>query len=88
MLQQLQLHALLSPFRSTKLAMLSNGLPQKKAAALPSLTSQPHQVLASDLVPYSDVQQVTQHPVLLPLTPGGGAEPRTGAGTINRPSAC
>lgn len=45
---------------STKLAMLSNSLPQKKAAALPSLTSQPHQVLASDLVPYSDVQQVSK----------------------------
>lgn len=44
---------------STKLAVLSNSLPQKKALALPSLTSQPHQVLASDLVPYSDVQQVT-----------------------------
>ena len=46
---------------STKLAVLSNSLPQKKALALPSLTSQPHQVLASDLVPYSDVQQVTIH---------------------------
>lgn len=45
-------------FFSTKLAVLSNSLPQKKALALPSLTSQPHQVLASDLVPYSDVQQV------------------------------
>lgn len=41
--------------------MLSNSLPQKKAQALPSLTSQPHQVLASDLVPYSDVQQVMEH---------------------------
>lgn len=41
--------------------MLSNSLPQKKALALPSLTSQPHQVLASDLVPYSDVQQVIIH---------------------------
>lgn len=45
---------------STKLAVLSNSLPQKKAQALPSLTSQPHQVLASDLVPYSDVQQVSK----------------------------
>ncbi|XP_026154636.1 ragulator complex protein LAMTOR1 [Mastacembelus armatus] len=45
---------------STKLAVLSNSLPQKKALALPSLTSQPHQVLASDLVPYSDVQQVSK----------------------------
>ncbi|KAM7399357.1 hypothetical protein PAMP_018634 [Pampus punctatissimus] len=45
---------------STKLAVLSNSLPQKKVLALPSLTSQPHQVLASDLVPYSDVQQVSK----------------------------
>lgn len=45
---------------STKLAVLSNNLPQKKAHLLPSLTSQPHQVLASDLVPYSDVQQVSK----------------------------
>lgn len=43
---------------STKLAVLSNNLPHKKALTLPSLTSQPYQVLASDLVPYSDVQQV------------------------------
>lgn len=43
---------------SIKLAVLSNGLHHKKALTLPSLTSQPHQVLASDLVPYSDVQQV------------------------------
>ncbi|XP_014070757.1 ragulator complex protein LAMTOR1 isoform X2 [Salmo salar] len=43
---------------STKLALLSNSLSQKKPLPLPSLTSQPHQVLASDLVPYSDVQQV------------------------------
>lgn len=46
---------------STKLAVLSSTLPQKKALTLPSLTSQPHQVLASDLVPYSDVQQVFLH---------------------------
>ncbi|XP_015241642.1 ragulator complex protein LAMTOR1 isoform X2 [Cyprinodon tularosa] len=45
---------------STKLAVLSTSLPQKKALSLPSLTSQPHQVLASDLVPYSDVQQVSK----------------------------
>ncbi|KAK2847103.1 hypothetical protein Q5P01_010102 [Channa striata] len=45
---------------STKLVVLSNTLPPKKALALPSLTSQPHQVLASDLVPYSDVQQVSK----------------------------
>ncbi|XP_047449988.1 ragulator complex protein LAMTOR1 [Mugil cephalus] len=45
---------------NTKLAMLSTSLPQKKTLPLPSLTSQPHQVLASDLVPYSDVQQVSK----------------------------
>ncbi|KPP73677.1 hypothetical protein Z043_107214 [Scleropages formosus] len=45
---------------STKLAVLSNSLSQKKPTALPSLTSQPHQVLASELVPYSDVQQVSK----------------------------
>lgn len=45
---------------STKLAVLSNGLPHKKALTLPSLTSQPHQVLANDLVPYSDVLQVSK----------------------------
>ncbi|KAG7322009.1 hypothetical protein KOW79_014867 [Hemibagrus wyckioides] len=42
---------------STKLAVLSSTLSQKKPPPLPSLTSQPHQVLASDLVPYSDIQQ-------------------------------
>lgn len=45
---------------STKLAVLGSSLPPKKALTLPSLTSQPHQVLASDLVPYSDVQQVSK----------------------------
>lgn len=45
---------------STKLAVLGGSLPPKKALTLPSLTSQPHQVLASDLVPYSDVQQVSK----------------------------
>ncbi|XP_035635226.1 ragulator complex protein LAMTOR1-like isoform X1 [Oncorhynchus keta] len=45
---------------SIKLALLSNSLSQKKPLPLPSLTSQPHQVLASDLVPYSDVQQVSK----------------------------
>ncbi|KAK7883298.1 hypothetical protein WMY93_029472 [Mugilogobius chulae] len=45
---------------STKLAGLGNSLPPKKALTLPSLTTQPHQVLASDLVPYTDVQQVSK----------------------------
>ncbi|KAK6317836.1 hypothetical protein J4Q44_G00111270 [Coregonus suidteri] len=43
---------------STKLALLSNSLSQKKPLPLPSLTSQPHQVL--DLVPDLDVQQVSK----------------------------
>ncbi|KAG2456627.1 LTOR1 protein, partial [Polypterus senegalus] len=42
---------------SSKLAMLSNSLSLKKPSLLPSLTNQPHQVLASDPVSYSDVQQ-------------------------------
>ncbi|MBN3304212.1 LTOR1 protein, partial [Amia calva] len=45
---------------STRLAVLSNSLSQKKPAPLPSLTSQPHQVLASDPVLYSDIQQVSK----------------------------
>ncbi|KAK1130832.1 ragulator complex protein LAMTOR1 [Acipenser oxyrinchus oxyrinchus] len=45
---------------STRLAVLSNSLSQKKTAPLPSLTSQPHQVLASEPVPYSDIQQVAK----------------------------
>lgn len=39
--------------------MLSNNLMHwKKLPPLPSLTSQPHQVLASDPVPFADLQQV------------------------------
>uniref|UniRef100_A0A3P9GWQ8 Ragulator complex protein LAMTOR1 n=1 Tax=Oryzias latipes TaxID=8090 RepID=A0A3P9GWQ8_ORYLA len=45
---------------STKLTAVNTSLPQKKALALPSLTTQPHQVLASDLVSYSDIQQVSK----------------------------
>ncbi|XP_077065118.1 ragulator complex protein LAMTOR1 isoform X1 [Siphateles boraxobius] len=45
---------------STKLEVLSRTLSQKKPVPLPSLTSQPHQVLAADLVPYADVQQVSK----------------------------
>lgn len=41
--------------------MLSSTLSQKKPPPLPSLTSQPHQVLASELVPNSDIQQVHTH---------------------------
>ncbi|ROJ25407.1 Ragulator complex protein LAMTOR1 [Anabarilius grahami] len=43
---------------STKLEVLSRTLSQKKPVPLPSLTSQPHQVLAADLVPYADIQQI------------------------------
>uniref|UniRef100_A0A672PAZ3 Ragulator complex protein LAMTOR1 n=1 Tax=Sinocyclocheilus grahami TaxID=75366 RepID=A0A672PAZ3_SINGR len=45
---------------STKLEVLSRTLSQKKPVSLPSLTSQPHQVLAADLVSYADVQQVSK----------------------------
>jgi len=45
---------------STKLAVLSSTLGQKKATPLPSLTSQPHQVLASELPPPSDLTQVSR----------------------------
>ncbi|KAM6342336.1 LTOR1 protein, partial [Podargus strigoides] len=46
---------------STRLAMLSNNLPHwKKLPLLPSLTNQPHQVLASDPVPFADLQQVSR----------------------------
>uniref|UniRef100_A0A8C3Q5P5 Uncharacterized protein n=2 Tax=Geospiza parvula TaxID=87175 RepID=A0A8C3Q5P5_GEOPR len=46
---------------STRLAMLSNNLTHwKKLPLLPSLTNQPHQVLASDPVPFADLQQVSR----------------------------
>ncbi|KAG5843707.1 ragulator complex protein LAMTOR1-like [Anguilla anguilla] len=45
---------------STRLAVVGDGLSQKKPAALPSLTSQPHKVLASDLISYLDLQQVSK----------------------------
>ncbi|XP_010295659.1 PREDICTED: ragulator complex protein LAMTOR1, partial [Phaethon lepturus] len=44
---------------STRLAMLSNNLTHwKKLPLLPSLTNQPHQVLASDPIPFADLQQL------------------------------
>ncbi|NXA44118.1 LTOR1 protein, partial [Eudromia elegans] len=44
---------------STRLAMLSGSLALwKKPPPLPSLTNQPHQVLASEPVPAADLQQV------------------------------
>nr|XP_037860835.1 ragulator complex protein LAMTOR1 isoform X1 [Chlorocebus sabaeus] len=43
---------------STRLAVLSSSLTHwKKLPPLPSLTSQPHQVLASEPIPFSDLQQ-------------------------------
>ncbi|XP_048348576.1 ragulator complex protein LAMTOR1 [Sphaerodactylus townsendi] len=47
---------------STRLAMLSNSLMHwKKLPPLPGLlTNQPHQVLASDPVPFADLQQVSR----------------------------
>lgn len=46
---------------STRLAGLSSKLTHwKKLPPLPSLTSQPHQVLASEPVPFSDLQQVSR----------------------------
>ncbi|XP_032260588.1 ragulator complex protein LAMTOR1-like [Phoca vitulina] len=45
---------------STRLAVLSLGLTHwKKLPWLPSLTSQPHQVLPSEPIPFSDLQQVS-----------------------------
>lgn len=47
------------PIISTRLAMLSNNLTHwKKLPLLPSLTNQPHQVLASEPIPFTDLQQV------------------------------
>ncbi|KAK2881663.1 hypothetical protein Q8A67_018931 [Cirrhinus molitorella] len=45
---------------STKLEVLNRTLSQKNPVFLPSLTSQPHQVLAADLVTYSDLQQLSK----------------------------
>lgn len=45
---------------SHRLAVMSDGLSQRKRATLPSLTSQPHKVLASDLVSHLDLQQVSK----------------------------
>ncbi|XP_068122658.1 ragulator complex protein LAMTOR1 [Hyperolius riggenbachi] len=46
---------------SSRLAKLSNNLTHwKKLPPLPSLTSQPHQILASEPVPYADIQQVSK----------------------------
>lgn len=45
--------------------MLSNSLTHwKKLPLLPSLTNQPHQVLASEPVPFADLQQVRRRAAL------------------------
>lgn len=55
---------------STRLAVLSSSLTHwKKLPPLPSLTSQPHQVLASEPIPFSDLQQVGHRSLILPTHP-------------------
>ncbi|XP_062983425.1 ragulator complex protein LAMTOR1 [Elgaria multicarinata webbii] len=61
--QQMEQHEYMDRARqySTRLAMLSSNLMHwKKLPPLPSLTNQPHQVLASDPVPFADLQQVSR----------------------------
>ncbi|XP_025022412.1 ragulator complex protein LAMTOR1 [Python bivittatus] len=61
--QQMEQHEYMDRARqySTRLAMLSSSLTHwKKLPLLPSLTNQPHQVLASDPVPFADLQQVSR----------------------------
>ncbi|KAM3837561.1 ragulator complex protein LAMTOR1 [Vipera latastei] len=61
--QQMEQHEYMDRARqySTRLAMLSGNLTHwKKLPLLPSLTNQPHQVLASDPVPFADLQQVSR----------------------------
>nr|KAF6324717.1 late endosomal/lysosomal adaptor, MAPK and MTOR activator 1 [Myotis myotis] len=54
---------------STRLAVLSSSLTHwKKLPPLPSLTSQPHQVLASEPIPFSDLQQFLDLPFHLSLS--------------------
>uniref|UniRef100_A0A8D0LCE1 Ragulator complex protein LAMTOR1 n=1 Tax=Sphenodon punctatus TaxID=8508 RepID=A0A8D0LCE1_SPHPU len=60
----------------TRLAMLSSNLTQwKKLPPLPSLTSQPHQVLASDPVPFADLQQVRSLPSTRACAQGERTDP-------------
>ncbi|MEE6526920.1 hypothetical protein FKM82_027862, partial [Ascaphus truei] len=57
---------------STRLAKLSNSLTHwKKVPPLPSLTNQPHQILASDPVPFADIQQVNRQSLLWAPVRGG-----------------
>ncbi|XP_032076099.1 ragulator complex protein LAMTOR1 [Thamnophis elegans] len=61
--QQMEQHEYMDRARqySTRLAVLSSSLTHwKKLPLLPSLTNQPHQVLASDPVPSADLQQVSR----------------------------
>ncbi|KAK4829159.1 hypothetical protein QYF61_002424 [Mycteria americana] len=70
---------------STRLAMLSNNLTHwKKLPLLPSLTNQPHQVLASDPVPFADLQQVRGWGPALPRSrpPRRSAEVRGGRSVL------
>uniref|UniRef100_A0A8C9GXR0 Ragulator complex protein LAMTOR1 n=1 Tax=Piliocolobus tephrosceles TaxID=591936 RepID=A0A8C9GXR0_9PRIM len=56
---------------STRLAVLSSSLTHwKKLPPLPSLTSQPHQVLASEPIPFSDLQQQFRNTVCVESTKG------------------
>ncbi|XP_060682341.1 ragulator complex protein LAMTOR1 [Hemiscyllium ocellatum] len=45
---------------STRLAMISGSTQCKRVTSLPTLTNQPHQVLASEPVPPSDIQQISK----------------------------
>ncbi|XP_068036901.1 ragulator complex protein LAMTOR1 isoform X2 [Anomalospiza imberbis] len=59
--EQAMLSSILAKTAITRLAMLSNNLTHwKKLPLLQSLTNQPHQVLASDPVPFADLQQVSR----------------------------
>ncbi|OXB78040.1 UNVERIFIED_CONTAM: hypothetical protein H355_013589, partial [Colinus virginianus] len=61
--EQAMLSSILAKTAITRLAMLSNSLTHwKKLPLLPSLTNQPHQVLASEPVPFADLQQVSPPP--------------------------
>ncbi|XP_063118890.1 ragulator complex protein LAMTOR1 isoform X1 [Rattus norvegicus] len=74
---------------STRLAVLSSSLTHwKKLPPLPSLTSQPHQVLASEPIPFSDLQQVSTpgwSPSPFPHGFPGGREPGIGAPSLFPP---
>ncbi|KAJ8347835.1 hypothetical protein SKAU_G00264240 [Synaphobranchus kaupii] len=58
--QGMEQHEYMDKSRQYRLAVVGDGLSQKKPAALSSLTNQPHKVLASDLVSHLDLQQVSK----------------------------